>query len=85
VPPKPGLVRTRAEGTPIEVEVYALDAARFGRFVARIPPPMAIGTVELVDGAKVKGFVCEPGALEGAADISDHGGWRAYLAATAAT
>jgi allophanate hydrolase len=85
VPPKPGLVRTRAEGTPIEVEVYALDAARFGRFVARIPSPLAIGTVELVDGAKVKGFVCEPGALEGAADISAHGGWRAYLAASAAS
>jgi allophanate hydrolase len=85
VPPKPGLVRTRAEGTPIEVEVYALDAARFGRFVARIPPPMAIGTVELADGAKVKGFVCEPGALEGAADISAYGGWRAYLAASAAS
>ncbi len=83
VPPKPGLVRTGAEGSEIEVEVYALDAARFGRFVARIPPPLAIGTVELADGAKVKGFVCEPAALEGAIDITAYGGWRGYLAATA--
>jgi allophanate hydrolase len=80
VPPKPGLVRTRdGDGACIEVEVYELDAAAFGSFVAAIPPPLAIGTVTLADGAEVSGFVCEPYALAGAPEITSHGGWRAYL------
>jgi len=30
-------------------------------------------------GAEVVGFVCEPAALEGAEEITAHGGWPAYL------
>ena len=54
--------------------------AAFGGFVAEIPPPLGIGTLELEDGRQVKGFICEPRGLEGASDITAHGGWRAYLA-----
>jgi allophanate hydrolase len=80
-PPKPGLVRSAGfEGPGIEVEVWALDAAAFGRFVEEVPPPLAIGTVVLDDGTAVKGFVCEPNALENAVEITHHGGWRAYMA-----
>jgi hypothetical protein len=45
-----------------------------------VPPPLAIGTVTLADGREVKGFVCEPWALEGARDISSSGGWRNFVA-----
>ncbi len=84
-PPKPGLVRTdTGEGAAVEVETWALDPAAFGRFVARVPAPLCIGTVELADGSTVKGFLCEPRAVSGALDITRHGGWRAYLAAGAA-
>jgi allophanate hydrolase len=41
---------------------------------------MVIGTVQLVDGTWVKGFLCEPCALAGAEDITPLGGWRRYLA-----
>lgn len=76
-PPKPGLVRSPGFAGPgIEVEVYALSPAAFGSFVAEVPAPMSIGTVELADGTWVKGFLCEPYALEGAEDITAHGGWR---------
>ena len=34
----------------------------------------------LADGTSVKGFVAEPRALDGAEDITDLGGWRAYHA-----
>jgi allophanate hydrolase len=81
VPPKPGLVRGAEAGGSIAVEVYSLDTASFGSFVAEVPPPMAIGTVELIDGSWVSGFVCEPLALAGAPDMSHHGGWRAAVAA----
>ncbi len=77
-PPKPALVHDET-GSSIKVEVYELDAAAFGTFVAEVPPPLAIGTVTLADGSSVKGFVAEPRALTGALDITRHGGWRDYI------
>ena len=71
-------------GTAIELEIWALSAAAFGKFVAAIPPPLSIGTIRLADGRDVKGFLVEPAALEGARDISGFGGWRAYMAEAAA-
>ncbi len=80
---KPALVHAGSGAHAIAVEVYELDAAAFGSFVAEVPPPLAIGTVELADGSRVSGFVAEPRALLGAVDISAHGGWRAYVAQAA--
>lgn len=80
IPPKPGLARVANEGVAIEIEIWEMPVRRFGEFVADVPAPLAIGTLEVEDGRWVKGFVCEPAALEGAKDISHHGGWRAYLA-----
>jgi allophanate hydrolase len=81
-PPKPGLVRSPGFAGPgIEVEVWCLSPAAFGEFTAEVPAPLAIGNLVLADGTSVKGFVCEPIALTGATDITDFGGWRAYLAA----
>ena len=82
-PPKPGLVRVASGGVSVPGEVWRLPAAGFGRFVDALPAPMAIGTVELDDGTAVTGFLCEPYALEGARDISDLGGWRAYVSSVA--
>ena len=61
------------------MEVWQLTVEAFGSFVAEIPPPMGIGSLELTDGSIVKGFVCEPYALEGAKEITALGGWRNYL------
>lgn len=80
VPPKPALVHAGEGGAAIALEVYELDLASFGSFTAEVPPPLAIGTVQLADGSSVKGFVAEPRALTGAEDITHLGGWRAYIA-----
>jgi allophanate hydrolase len=77
-PAKPGLVRADA-GAAIELEVWRLPAAGFADFVAAVPRPLAIGTVELAGGREVSGFVCEPAALVGAEDITNYGSWRAWL------
>ncbi|WP_345801665.1 allophanate hydrolase [Microbacterium sp. AZCO] len=77
-PPKPGLARSSAGGAPIAGEVWRLPAAGFARFVAALPQPMGIGAVVLEDGRTVAGFLCEALALEGADDITAHGGWRAF-------
>ncbi|WEK46555.1 MAG: allophanate hydrolase [Candidatus Andeanibacterium colombiense] len=79
VPPKPALVHSD-NGAAIAVEVYELDVAAFGSFVVEVPAPLAIGTVTLSDGTSVKGFVSEPRATTGAEDITELGGWRAYIA-----
>ena len=77
--PRGGAQGAREGGVAVAVEVWSLEPAAFASFVAEVPPPMAIGTVELQDGRQVPGFVCEPYALDGARDISGFGGWRAYL------
>jgi allophanate hydrolase len=85
-PPKPGMLRVAAgAGSSIELEVWALPAAAFGKFVAAIPPPLSIGTVRLADGRGVKGFLVEPAGIDGARDISAFNGWRAFVAEAAAT
>jgi allophanate hydrolase len=84
-PPKPGMLRVAAgSGSAIELELWALSAASFGKFVAAIPPPLSIGTVRLADGRGVKGFLVEPADVGGARDISSFGGWRAFMAEKAA-
>jgi allophanate hydrolase len=80
-PPKPGLLRVApGSGSPIEVEIWEMPQANFGSFMALIPEPLGIGSLKLADGSTVKGFICEPLALEGATDISQFGGWRNYIA-----
>jgi len=77
-PHRPGLVRDERQGVAIEVEVWSLPAERFGTFVADVPPPLAIGKLQLADGRECCGFVCEPGGVTGARDISALGSWRRY-------
>jgi allophanate hydrolase len=80
-PPKPGLLRVAdGAGAAIEIEIWALPAEHYGRFVAAVPAPLSIGTIRLADGRTVQGFLVESAALAGARDISSFGGWRAFLA-----
>jgi allophanate hydrolase len=78
-PPKPGLVFDGTGPGGIEVEIWDMDEAAFGSFVALIPAPLSIGTVTLADGRTVQGFLCEAHATRGAEDITGFGGWRAWL------
>ena len=77
---RPGMVRASGAGVAIAVEVWVIPKHSFGSFVAEIPAPLGIGQVELADGRWRCGFICDNYGLEGATDISAHGGWLAYLA-----
>lgn len=81
-PPKPGLKRVDSganeKGENMIVEVWEMAASEFGSFVDLIPAPLGIGNVELADGRWVNGFICEGYGLEGARDVTEFGGWRAY-------
>jgi len=79
-PPKPGLLRVAAgQGHAIAAEIWSLEASAFGAFVANIPAPLGIGTLLFSDKTSAKGFLVEAEATKGAKDISEFGGWRAYL------
>lgn len=78
-PPKPGLLRVADGGHAIALEVWAVPMHAVGSFLALIPPPLGLGSVQLADGRHVHGFICEALALQGARDVSAFGGWRAYL------
>jgi allophanate hydrolase len=74
-----------ANGGSIELEIFGLDVAAFGRLVAAVPPPLVIGNIKLASGEWIKGFLCEQAALDQAREITRMGGWRAYLASLGPT
>jgi allophanate hydrolase len=75
---RPGLVREPRAGAPIEVEIWDVPVAAVGAFLATIAPPLSLGTIALEDGGTATGFLCEAYAVEGARDITEFGGWRAW-------
>ncbi|MEZ0211390.1 MAG: hypothetical protein ACAH27_00415 [Xanthobacteraceae bacterium] len=77
-PSKPGLLRVGSGGGSISLELWTLEPAAFGRFVARVPSPLSIGTVLLAGGGQPKGFLVEAAAVERARDITAFGGWRQF-------
>ena len=78
-PKRPGMLVNTDAGGSIEVEVWAVPKSTIGSFLAGIPSPLCLGTVELEDGTTQKGFLCETAGLMGATDITQLGSWRAYI------
>lgn len=77
---RPGLVAVTSGGAAIEAEIWAIPETALGSFLAGIPAPLGLGKLVLEDGSEVIGFICEPGRLGNARDITALGGWRAFLA-----
>ena len=89
-PPKPGLVKEIGSSpsnhtASIALEIWSLTPTAFASFVAQIPAPLGIGTIELIDGQSVQGFLCESHAVVDAKEITSFGGWRAYIQSTRTT
>ncbi|MCF3938761.1 allophanate hydrolase [Gordonia tangerina] len=64
VPAKPGLVRDPDGGHEIAGEVWVMSPNALGEFLAALPAPMMLGSVELSDGRWVVGFGCAADAAE---------------------
>jgi allophanate hydrolase len=80
-PPKPGLIHEPGfAGKGLAVEIWGLTPEGFGTFINGIPSPLGVGKVKLDDGSEITGFLCEPYAVKGAREITELGGWRAYIA-----
>jgi allophanate hydrolase len=78
-PHRPGIVRVSEGGVSLAAEEWLFPKAALGEFLASIQQPLGLGQLELLDGRKVHGFLCEAVLAETAEDISQTGGWRGYL------
>ncbi|KAF2012988.1 urea amidolyase [Aaosphaeria arxii CBS 175.79] len=76
---KPGLKRVVDGGDSIEVEVWSMPLDKMGSFLGTIVAPLGLGSIELENGHWVQGFICEPIGLADAENITNFGGWRAYM------
>lgn len=78
-PQRPGLVRSDAKGAAIALEIWSIPLTALGAFMAAIPAPLSIGSVELSDGSWVKGFLCEASGTLGATEITALADWRSIV------
>jgi adenine/guanine/hypoxanthine permease len=80
----PAMVRADEGGASIRAELYRVPEEAWPAVLDAEPVGLYRGPVELDDGRVVEGMLGEwelvvgPGAIE----ITDHGGWRAYVGAS---
>jgi allophanate hydrolase len=79
IPDRPGMIRVSEGGAAIEMEVWEIPQSTAGSFLEGIGAPLGLGKVELADGSKVCGFICEGIIAETAKDITSYGSWRTWL------
>ncbi|MBH0182008.1 MAG: glutamyl-tRNA amidotransferase [Nitrospira sp.] len=77
----PAMLRvTDGTGVTVTVEVWSVPPAGLTGILMNEPPGLCIGKVRLEDGSIVLGVLGEAALVEGHRDITQYGGWRAYLA-----
>ena len=76
----PAMLRTPGEGAAVAVEVWDVPLQGLAKVLQSEPPGLCIGKVKLADGSIVLGVLGEPFLCEGRREITEYGGWRAYIA-----
>jgi hypothetical protein len=76
----PAMMRTPGIGTSIPLEVWEVPLPGLATILENEPPGLAIGKVVLKDGSVVLGVLGEPFLCYGQPEITEFGGWRAYIA-----
>jgi AGZA family xanthine/uracil permease-like MFS transporter len=78
----PGMFEVAEGGVAVAGELYRVGPEVWRRVAAGEPAGLYRGPVRLADGRTVDGILFPGELAEGRhPDISDYGGWRAYLAA----
>jgi carbamate kinase len=72
---------TDGSGAAVQVEVWAVPRQRLAGLLESEPSGLAIGKVRLDDDSTVLCVVGESAAVEGQREITEYGGWRAYVEA----
>ena len=76
----PAMMRFSEGGQRVALEVWDIPAAGLAQVLLSEPPGLSIGKVMLDDGSVVLGVLGEPFLCEGEREITQYGGWRAYVA-----
>ena len=77
----PAMLRVREGGVAIALEVWSIPASGLIQVLQQEPPGLCIGKVQLIEGEEVLGVLGEPILCEGQKEITEYGGWRAYVQA----
>lgn len=70
------MIRVGNNGQKIQLEIWDVPIKQLGEFLEKIPEPLCIGKVELDDGRRVSGFICESYMQSQSEDISKFKSWR---------
>ncbi|MDT3440397.1 gamma-glutamylcyclotransferase [Pseudofrankia sp. BMG5.37] len=79
-PPRPGLVRDPTVTTSATGELWLLPRPAITELLLETSPPLGFGWVDLDDGRRVLGYLCEAAATTGRPLVPD-GDWRRRLPA----
>jgi gamma-glutamylcyclotransferase (GGCT)/AIG2-like uncharacterized protein YtfP len=80
----PAMLQVAHGGVAVAVEVWSVPAAGLASILLQEPPGLCVGKVRLDGGEEtLLGALGEPLLCEGQREITEHGGWRAYLASRA--
>jgi len=78
----PAMLRVKdGDGSSIAVEVWSLTPGGLVQIYVGEPPELSIGWVDLEDGTRVFGVLGEAAIVESQQEITNYGGWRAYIEA----
>ena len=76
----PGMLRVSQGGAALWLEVWEVPGEGILQIMNREPPGLSIGRVSLSDGRNVFGVLAEGYLVETEREITQYGGWRAYMA-----
>jgi allophanate hydrolase len=68
------------DGVATAAELYEIELAHVARLAELEPPGWVSAPVELADGRTVDAFLGAPDLRARGVDVSEHGGWAAYMA-----
>ena len=74
----PGMIRF-ASGAAIAAELYSVPRTSFPQVIEEEAPGLSVGRVLLDDGTSPLGVIIEPWRVAGMEEITEYGGWRAYV------
>ncbi len=77
----PAMIRVNQGGSSVPVELWSLPLQGLVEILRTEPFGLTLGRYPLDDGTLVLGVLGETAYVEGQRDITDYGGWRAYVEA----
>ena len=76
----PAMIKVASGGNTVDVELYEISEEGLKDVLSKEPPGLTIKEITLIDGSLVQGVVGLEEITKGQKEITEHGGWRNYLA-----